>query len=71
MEPLVIYCLQGRCHSFSMVSISYRSVEHFAIICEFPSESETSTIADGINYTGDLARYVLDHLFDNLTDKSY
>ena len=23
------------------------------------------------NYTGDLARYVLDRLFDNLTDKSY
>ena len=31
----------------------------------------SSTIADGINYTGDLARYVLDRLFDNLTDKSY
>ena len=28
-------------------------------------------MADGINYTGDLPRYVLDHLFDNLTDKSY
>ncbi len=27
-------------------------------------------MADGINYTGDLPRYVLDHLFDNLTDKS-
>ena len=26
---------------------------------------------DGINYTGDLPRYVLDRLFDNLTDKSY
>ena len=34
----------------------------------FVTESETSTIADGINYTGDLARYVLDRLFDNLTD---
>ena len=54
-----------------MVSISYRSVEYFAIICEFLSESETSTIASGINYTGDLARYVLDSLFDNLTDKSH
>ena len=54
-----------------MVSISYRSGEHFAIICELVTESETSTIADGINYTGDLARYVLDRLFDNLTDKSY
>ena len=28
-------------------------------------------MADGINYTGDLPRYVLDHLFDNLTNKSY
>ena len=24
-------------------------------------------MADGINYTGDLPRYVLDRLFDNLT----
>ena len=28
-------------------------------------------MANGINYTGDLQRYVLDRLFDNLTDKSY
>ena len=28
-------------------------------------------MADGINYTHDLPRYVLDRLFDNLTDKSY
>ena len=28
-------------------------------------------MADGINYTGDLPRFVLDRLFDNLTDKSY
>ena len=28
-------------------------------------------MADGINYTGDLPRYVLDRLFDNLTNKSY
>ena len=28
-------------------------------------------MADGINYTGDLPRYILDHLFDNLTGKSY
>ena len=27
-------------------------------------------MADGINYTGDLPRYVLDRLYDNLTDKS-
>ena len=28
-------------------------------------------MGDGINYTGDLLRYVLDRLFNNLTDKSY
>ena len=28
-------------------------------------------MADGINYTGDLPRYVLDRSFDNLTNKSY
>ena len=28
-------------------------------------------MADGINYTGNLLRYVLDRLFDSLTDKSY
>ena len=28
-------------------------------------------MADGINYTGNLPRYVLDRLFDNLTEKSY
>ena len=28
-------------------------------------------MADGINYTGDLPLNVLDHIFDNLTDKSY
>ncbi len=28
-------------------------------------------MADGINYTGDLLRYVLDRLFDSLTNKSY
>ena len=38
---------------------------------EFLSESETSTMADGINYNGDLPHYVWDCLFDNLTDKSY
>ena len=26
--------------------------------------------SEGVNYTGDLPRYVLDRLFDNLTDKS-
>ena len=28
-------------------------------------------MADGINYTGDLLRYVLYRLFDSLMDKSY
>ena len=28
-------------------------------------------MADGFNYTGDLPRYVLDRLFDNVTDNSY
>ena len=28
-------------------------------------------MANGINYTGDLQRYVLDRLFDNLTDKCW
>ena len=58
--------------SYSMVSIlciaQWKYIEHFAVICEFQSESETSTMT---NYTGDSACYVLDRLFDNLTDKSY
>ena len=41
------------------------------LFASFSQNPETSTIADGINYAGDLARYVLDRLFDNLTDKSY
>ena len=28
-------------------------------------------MSDGINYTDDLPHYVLDRLYDNLTDKSY
>ncbi len=28
-------------------------------------------MADGTNYSGDLPRYVLDRLFDNLSGKSY
>ena len=32
--------------------------------------SATSIMADVIIYTGDLPRYVLDRLFDNLTVKS-
>ena len=59
MEPRVIYCLRGQCLSYSMVSIlciaQWKFIEHFAVI----------------NYTGNLPRYVLDRLFDNLTGKSY
>ena len=58
-----------------MVSIlciaQWKFIEHFGVICDFLSESETSTMANSINYTGDLPRYVLDSLFYNLTDKSY
>ena len=40
-----------------MVSIlciaQWKFIEHFALMCEFYSESETSTMADGTNYTGD------------------
>ena len=72
MEPRVIYCLGGRCHGFAMVSIlaiaQQMFIEVFRLIWEFESESDTSTMA---NYAGDLTRYVLDRLFDNLTDKSY
>ena len=49
----------------------YKVMEHFAIICEFYSEFESSTMADGTNNTGDLPRYVLGPLFDKLTDKCY
>ena len=56
---------------FILCIAQWKFIEHFAVICEFQSESGTSTMADGINYTGDLPRYVLDRLFVNLTDKSY
>ena len=46
---------------FNGVKFVYRSVE----------ESETSSMAACINYTGDFSCFVLDRLFDNLTDKSY
>ena len=61
---------------FNGVNFVYRSVEIYLTFCNYLRvlvriRSETSTMADGINYTGDLPRYVLDRLFDNLTDKSY
>ena len=40
-------------------------------ILQLFASSNASTMADGINYTGDLLRYVLDRLFDSLTDKCY
>ena len=70
----MLYTAFEDCISYSMVSIlciaQWKFIEHFAVICQFLSESETSTMADGINYTADLLllRYVL---FDNLMDKSY
>ena len=37
--PRVIYCLEGRCLSYSMVFVlfiaHYKVMEHFALICEF------------------------------------
>ena len=56
---------------FNGVNSLSLNLEHLADMCEFQLESETSTIADGIYYTANLARYVLDRLFGNLTDKSY
>ena len=53
------------------VSLSGRLLNILQLFASFWSESETSTMADGIKYTGDLPRYVLVRLFDNLTDKSY
>ena len=37
----------------------------------FASFSQKPKLLQMANYTGDLARYVLDRLFDHLTDKSY
>ena len=56
---------------FNGVHFGYRSVVAYWTFCECLSEFETSTMADGINYTDDLPRYVFDRLFYNLTDKSY
>ena len=49
---------------FNGANFVYRSIDYFAVICEFLSESETSTTTDAIIYTVDLPCYVLDRLFD-------
>ncbi len=52
------------------VSLSGSLFNILQLFASFSQNPKTSTMADGINYTGDLPRYVLDRLFDNLTDKS-
>ena len=59
---------------FNGVNFVYRSVEVYLTFCSnlrVLVRIRNSTMADGINYTGDLPRYVLDCLFDNFTDKCY
>ena len=76
MEPRVIYCLRGRCLSYSItewcqfcVSLSGNLLNIFQLFASFIQNPKLLQFM--ANYTGDLARYVLDRLFDNLTDKSY
>ena len=54
---------------FNGVNCVYRSVEVYLRFCSYLRV--LVRIWNGINYTGDLPRYVLDRLFDILTDKSY
>ena len=60
---------------FNGVNFVYRSVEVYLTFCSYLRVlvriRNFYKMADGINYTGELPRYVLDRLFDNLTDKSY
>ena len=68
MEPRVIYCLQ----LFNGRNFVNRSVEVYGTFRSYlPVFVRIRTMADDINYTGDLPCYVLDRLFDNLTNKSY
>ena len=58
---------------FNGVNFGYRSADVYRRFQTYLRvlvriRSDTSTMA---NYAGDLTRYVLDRLFDNLTDKSY
>ena len=50
---------------FNGVNFEYRSVEVYLTFCSY-----LRVLVRIINYTGDLPRYVLDRLFDNLTGKS-
>ena len=52
------------------LSLSGSLLNNLQLFASF-SQKLLQHLADGINYTGDLSRYVLDRLFDNLTDKSY
>ncbi len=60
---------------FNGVNFVYRSVEVYLTLQLFASFSQNPMLLQWrtvlTNYTGDLLRYVLDRLFDNLTDKSY
>ena len=55
--------------------LSLRSLRLSNILQLFASFSQNPKLlqhlVDGTNYAGDLPRSILDHLFDNLTDKSY
>ena len=53
------------------LSISGSLLNILQLFASFRQNPETSTMVDGIIYTGDLPRYVLDRLFDHLTDESY
>ena len=54
------------------VNFVYRSVEIYRTFCSYLRVLvRIRNLADGINYTADLPRYVLDRLFENWTDKSY
>ncbi len=59
---------------FNGVNFVYRSVEVYQTFRSYLRVLiiiRNFYMADGINYTGDLPHYVLERLFDNLTDKSY
>ncbi len=59
---------------FNGVSFVYRSVEVYLTFCSYLRvlvKIQCFYNGGRINYTGDLLRYVLDRLFDSLTDKSY
>ena len=75
MEPRVKYCFEGddSAIQWCQFCVSLRG-SLFNILQLFASFSQNlipSTMADAGRYTGSLPCYVLDRLFDNLTDKSY